>query len=59
MTEAEEQLMQRKRKTEVVVEEYIEKITKIEAKYKMVPSMEKKRSQSADRVQLTTSDFFS
>jgi hypothetical protein len=31
--------MRRRRKTEIVVEEFIEKINKIEAKYDMVPIM--------------------
>ena len=34
----------RKTKTEMVVTEFSKKIEKVEAKYKMVPIMEKKRS---------------
>jgi len=34
----------RKTKTEMVVMEFSKKIEKVEAKYKMVPTMEKKRS---------------
>ena len=49
--EDEDEAFQRRRqKTEMVVDQYIEKINKIEAKYQMVPIMKKRRSYSVDRV---------
>ena len=46
LTQEEQRKEERKTKTEMVVMEFSKKIEKVEAKYKMVPIMERKRSLS-------------
>jgi hypothetical protein len=40
------------------VDEFIDKINEVEAKYELVPEMSKARSKSADRVLLDHEDYF-
>jgi len=44
LTQEEQRKEERKTKTEIVVTEFSKKIEKVEAKYKMVPRMERKRA---------------